>query len=158
MLERYESGMAAVVFDLDGKIIAYTALFTTAFPNIYELGKVWVDKDFRGPLDDDRKNKVQDIEAYQNWLVYAVLDYCNSILRELRGSGHVFTSSSRIIHHLKSHGWTDRGRVFHLGRKERLRGIAFSELRAGQKNGFKTCSWLYVVYQKSSDPLLNLYQ
>ncbi|MDP1709780.1 MAG: hypothetical protein Q8L21_02750 [Candidatus Komeilibacteria bacterium] len=53
--ERYESGLASVAFDSDGRIIAYCALWPTVWPGIVELGTVWVHKKYRGKYYNQQK-------------------------------------------------------------------------------------------------------
>lgn len=46
--ERYDIEKASMALDTDGRIIGYCALWPTIYPEIVELGTLWVHKQYRG--------------------------------------------------------------------------------------------------------------
>lgn len=156
LAERYRSDMAGVAFDIDWNPVAYAALWETAHQNTYELGKLWVERTFRGGIDCAGRgvHLGLGVDPKTTWLSYAVVDRCHHILRTQPASAHIFVCREEIARHLEEEcGWTNRGIGDHAKRKAALRGEHVMDMEKSDPRLHAPCWWLYYSDVDSFDPL-----
>lgn len=156
LAERYRSDMAGAAFDMDWNPVAYAALWETAHQNTYELGKLWVERTFRGDIDCKGRGVRAGlgVDPNSSWLSYAVIDRCHHILLEQAASAHIFVCHEDVARYLaEEHGWVHRGHGDHAERKAVLRGECVRDMERCDLRLHRPCHWLYHASVDSFDPL-----
>lgn len=155
LAERFRNNMAGVAFDMAWNPVAYAALWKTAYPKTYELGKLFVKRGLRGAVDwEARRIRMgRGVAPGAEWLSHAVLDHCHHILREKEASAHIFVSHLETARYMESElGWTNRGFGNHAQWKAVLRGEYAPESGTCDSRLHQPCHWLYYISVDFFDP------